>query len=998
MSVTVTGIEIIRSDFRSAGSDYLLGNIFQKCKAVIDYEQQTFIAGKTAQAIVLYDSSFPSGIYLTDSLSGGRFADFNVGDDIIFVGVTVDSSKWATHTATILSKPDNNTIKIDSAPATAAQDSDMVDGFLYVTSEPTGCRFFYGLPENSEATSFNSKIDGIEQQYKYGNSGGIPGTLTSMTQLFKKSAHLGTCQIKKTQTPAGGNNYKSIFQIEHTFYINPFYLDTQLTSLTNNIAPSYFDKQKCLKYVFKIQSHYDVDDPNIFLSATVDNKLGNSGWFDENFNGGQTNYSISNLTYVRVSDSLALTGIENVVSGTDKTTISFRINNTTDTPFRSGANATKVSLAVIVLPEDPTAYQNINELMADNYCFDRAVYTIGGAAQNGDNYGGAFQFIENFSVTLTSSSVLQCSFRAALGADVISKIANLTNKNFLIVAQTEDLALGVEASDAVALKVDLGEFVTTVGDLITFSDEGFIEHPINDLTDLSTSFTALSNDELVGRVDFQLETANYNPLINSIDCQIVAKKTDGTEAILQENNFTILGSQLIGGVQNPSITQPSGLKVASSEIRENISIQRLTTLDSGTKKGFRIAYPFVFRWEDWEQLILAGNLPVDFYDTTKDFNGYNHDWNRLGDFTNWDIYWRVNVNLTTDEGEQTETSETIIPHRTFDENSDWDCSIASYDQSGNALTNGVDPYIKGTINTEIRAVFEKVSGSVPSLAQVSMAIRILVFEQGNYIDSFVFSSVYDRESLSGQWWKSLNADGKVEITKAGAVFTGKADLSQVNLPTTNAKYTVIARIYESGFAATCSFSLQTGSGAGITEWQNAGLQDLALSQFLFFLDGLEQTSIQGASITGDTFTLAGKAGNTGDAFWALCSNNAVTGTATKTNSIAIGSGFSFELMLMFVNGVEMTTKSGTSYSNPNFTLPFKVTGPYKAWLPSSVLVIDSVQGSTYTNAAAAGYGLNEILIFVDGIFMNDKLNSWTVLSGTIDFGFVVNGLIKIVEI
>jgi len=1002
MSVEITNIDIRREDFRpsTAGTDYLLGNLFTKHKAIIDIEVATFVTANNFN-FTLDDTSvlnIGSNWAITDDNNSGRFREFFAGNEVkIFAG----ASSPFNGTYTIVKVQDNDNTLVISGASPSTSNTTMSVGYITVTDQPTGFRYFFGLPENNEVASFDSKIDGIEQQYKYGDSTGIGTSFVAMTQLFKKSAHLGSAQVKEVSSNTT-SIYVYTFQIEHTFFVNPFYLDTQLNNLLLGDAPTYFDKQKCLRYVFRVQSHYDVDNPNEFLAVEIDQKLGNTGWLDENFNGGQTNYSISDLSYTRVSDSLALTGIENVLGTSDTTTVAFRVLNTTDTPFREAGNATKLVCNIIVLPENPAAYQNINQLMKENYCFDRAVATANSVPTpvDGDEFGTNFQIIENLKATFVNSGRIDVEFTANLGSEVISKVANLTDKYFLIAISTEDLDLGNEASDAITLKVAVDQFTTTVGDLITFSNEGFIEHPENDLAEISTGFTAISNDEIVGRCDFTLDISEYNPSITDVDVQIVAKKTDGTEAVLQKNNISVSGVQTVGGVQNIQITNPTGFKVNPNEIRSNLLFQRETDLDSGDNKGFSIAYPFLFRWEYWEQLILAGNLPNDFFAKGQSFLGYNQDWNRLGDFADWNIYFRVKVNLLTDEGATSATSETEIPHRTFDENSDWSCSIASYDQSGNALTTGSSPYIDGTIDTEIRAVFEKVSGSVPALANVSMVLRILVFEQGNYIDNFSFSSDYDRSVVIDQWWKSINADGLVEITKSGAVFTGKVDLSQVNLPSVNGKYTIYARIYESGTVAVCSFGTTTSVMNDSANFNLGGLNGLTLSQFIIWVDGIEQTTITGASLSGTLFTFGGKV--TGDLF-AVCSNDAVIGSVSNSEEItnAYLVGKSAENILIWVSGVELSTKPTFSMNNVTGTASwaYKVNGNYKLFQADTVHVSDTiVNNDTYTSASLIGLNLTDQIFIIDGIFMNQKFNSFDTVTGTIDIGFKVTGNIKVVTL
>ena len=142
------------------------------------------------------------------------------------------------------------------------------------------------------------------------------------------------------------------FRIIHEFYITPFFLSAQYTDLQNGVAPSYFLNAECLKFIFRIEAGEDLSNPNSFQFSQTLDVSGNSGWFNESFNSGYTDYSVKSISY---EDDISTAAVPGIQLSSNKTRIKIIIENTISSPFLN--NNTDFTANFSYLPEFQTEYQ-----------------------------------------------------------------------------------------------------------------------------------------------------------------------------------------------------------------------------------------------------------------------------------------------------------------------------------------------------------------------------------------------------------------------------------------------------------------------------------------------------------------------------------------------------------------------------------------------------------------------------------------------------------------
>ena len=763
--------------------DYLKGNIFQKITMTAQIRIETWISPTTDDPILFGDPTFKTDDWVTDPTGAGRFADFNVDDSIVLNGV---SGGFTWSTATIQEKIDDNTIRLNqtTSPPISAN-----DGRIELDQQPEGATFDYGLIENTEAVNFLSKVDGSLMRYEHGSSP-MPTTFTSMNAVGKLDWQLGLitlddCQIKETTSGDDLTNNRYIFQIQQTFLIHPFFRHNQILDLLIPKAPKYFLQSKALRHVFRFRAFRELQDPNVYQELLFDDKIGNTGWFDEEYNGGDAEYEVTNLAY---SNSLGLTRDDTV-------TVTFDVENTAD---NTNGNAAYVCVNVIMLPEDETDYNNLNIYQYKNYAFDRAFATTGGGAVQGINNGTNNEIIKDLTVT-SGSGLVAVEFDIDFGSDVKSKIDSLTNKRYLIAAYA--VASGMTAEDAnyVTMLVDTKEIQVNIPNATVTVTNDFYKHDENTYTGAGAGAIDMSvEEEIVGDSLILLDrAAPFDDIqIENVSVQIIA--TDGTEeAILQEQVFDLSQAPEISGVRFVNDVFSNSLNVASNEIRKTVSFTRETSEDTGTQVAYRVRYPFLIRWEYWENLLI-GTLPADFLDTAEANNGYNHEWLRLDGLSGWSIIYRVKTEVLSLNTLKTIESDTTLTLHDYDDGGgNWDNGVITCLDGATTLDISGTPYIMDASagrNTTIHVEFDWIGvGAMPAAADVFVVFRIIPKENGTYIANDSLSSNWNRDSVSFL----TSASGLVSVSqKTATVMQADCEVDYTKLPAGVTDFTISAFIRE----------------------------------------------------------------------------------------------------------------------------------------------------------------------------------------------------------
>jgi hypothetical protein len=769
MAIKVTSIQFDSTLDNSGYSDFLTGNIGDALKIKVNFFIENTNVASADNTIIL--APVNENTLDVDTLIFCENTEFvsglKVGDELNLVDVTSPSTTIDCIVTEII---DSQTFRTDETFSNATKTS----GSIINVTNRKGLRYYYNFVENGN--NFESLTDPNELQlFTFNNLDYTSSTVENLKTTGQKTWQIGSVTIE----PLGIVDGKISYELIHNTFITPLHLANQLNDTENGIRPSYFKGGSTLNYICQIDLCRNLLDVNNF-ETVQSSVIGNVGWFNENFNGLQSNYTLNGIIYSNTINALDLNVNTEVVISIDCTDASF-------------TTSTKVNLGFIYLPGNESDYQENNRLLTDNFCFDSKIVVTNNTPSNGANFGNSKQVIKDVKSSFIDSSTIWVTANIELGSDYKTIINESDFKNYLLFVSVENIANDFDAKDRVNLIGDVNKFAIELADIELVKNEGtfFIEHPYDTRSFGVSTLDIQPVDDVVCNSEFYIDFTdleNDNVLIKSVTPSLRLKKSGQSDVILESNAINVDNSQIIidglYNIQNINFAQGREFKIPIEEIRKYITFSRNINNDSGNKRYYSLNYPFMMRWEYWKQLLLA-TYSKDFFANLQDFQGYNHNWTRLANVLGWSFIYQIDFVIERLGVLYNQTFTKSIVSKDFDSNTDWTTTIVS-----SGLENGGVKLIKGYEQTEITATFEKVTGTIPDVSAVAIVLWIETFESGGITDIRRISSVHDNDSQS--WF----IENLVDITSpSSGVFVGTCNIDNTKLPSNN-KYTIYARIYE----------------------------------------------------------------------------------------------------------------------------------------------------------------------------------------------------------
>jgi hypothetical protein len=324
---------------------------------------------------------------------------------------------------------------------------------LHGTTPVTSVDYFYNLIEKSATANYNSLVDAPNtMKYTAKNVSTANATPANMiAQGISKGWTLPSPYIP-TIAGAGVSSWIQTFTISHWFLIVPFDLSGQFENIENNIAPSYFIGDKCLKYVNGINARFQINDPCIPHTGAYTDCGGNTGWRDEQFNGGLPNYSLFTISYTDKATGDPVTALQYC----RETNVHIRLVNS----INGFISTLPMALSFFWLPKDNTLYKNTTTNMIDNFKFDRRYFIEGAPASNGDNYGTDNQVLTDVYAVIYSANVMDIYFTANLSTAFNNYLDASTQRDYVIQVAIQNQNINTTiGADRVCVKCDANTFI-----------------------------------------------------------------------------------------------------------------------------------------------------------------------------------------------------------------------------------------------------------------------------------------------------------------------------------------------------------------------------------------------------------------------------------------------------------------------------------------------------------------------------------------------------------
>jgi hypothetical protein len=506
-------------------------------------------------------------------------------------------------------------------------------GTFSVNKNPEGLDLSFNLVKNSTTGSENSLIDGEATRFTIDglNLFGI-NSFASMTQVGLKS---GMSKITSVVTRLADVATRQRYSIALTFKVSPW------------MDSSVFAGSECVKPWLKVKCLPQYNNPSVFLTTTnVQNA--NTGYKDENFNGLPKNYTLNYLTWKTLAN-VAMTAFD--YSQPSK----FEIR--VDGVFSASS---KLNLKLFFLPINDADYKN-NAFTHDQntilLCKSSPI-TVGSNADltSETHSSGANYVVSAINVTNnTTYSIISGTITPNMAFTTLLEDRQANDRNYKFWVRCENPTFDANSTDAVNLEIDSNAAIKTsvpLGAYKPLSDK-LLNHNYTSYLNGTTN-AVITEDDVLREFTFRW---TKNQRFSYISGRIWAYNIiTGAKFLLDEQTVNIESVPTISDGSIPvNYSQSRGFKLPETSEILRTTLLRVAGFDTATQFGLKFTFPFLTRWEYWQN---QANANADFYASK------NKDWQHYSADANWRM--QTEVAIKVDAGEY--LNPILFDVRTYD---DW---------------------------------------------------------------------------------------------------------------------------------------------------------------------------------------------------------------------------------------------------------------------------------------------------------------------------------------
>lgn len=608
-------------DFTDNSGDFtpnLAAEVGEKIQLVQEIDIQWFFQATSSDKVEF--ENLGSDLFRYKKVNGGWF-----GDDGFVATDTIDviSSGSPTISGTITNLS-QTWMTIQFSTTVTTPDGVTSISLFRGTSDLTALIYKFGLIENQEVFNTASKVTQHDQSYYASGMTEGGGAITFIPQGTYKDWQTGTGSVKRLTDPS---TYTQRFEIIHEFIVSPYYVDGQLTNLQNVVLPSLFTNNQSLKYAFRVDFRLALSYVGSAKVTIIDDVPGSVGWFEQNFNGFENLYSITDVNY---KDDAAASADGILSNGNSVITVTVAKS--------SGAfvSTDKIGAIVSFLAES-VDYQDKPTTLTENFMYDNNFCLADGTPVAGSG------IITETSAVLSGDDIV-LTIKTTYSTAQKTVLANKIAPNFLLAISIGDVTILNGNSDRVILiadalpydrNPDIPGLATLVSWLYFAQDDDIGVEPG------STDLIAWPEDGFASTFEFTIDL-NKNVFINSIEIKLVAfNGVTGTFFDLDSFFIPISGAIISGGVQQIEFTGSRGYTLASGSQFNDVTIT--TGANVGGIQTYTGTFSQKISWQDWIENLAVNTL---FYDNTKPNNNLNFKASNYSNISNYTINAAIVMNLT----------------------------------------------------------------------------------------------------------------------------------------------------------------------------------------------------------------------------------------------------------------------------------------------------------------------------------------------------------------
>ena len=612
----------------------------------------------------------------------------------------------------------------------------IVNVIVYTTKRPQGIKFTYGHLDNnnSQSNNLSSFIDGTFTQFLKEDTDLIAvNTKVPMNAIGNQSGmSVAFCNLKYL----GSRNFgiEHLYEIEIVYMLSPFFED--VTTFENNTPPAVVFDANCITDNFEVIGYPVYNNPNIEIKNELTNtdKLGNTGWFDENYNGLDNDFTITSVSYENAAGDVVtqldygnpikvtavIDGVQNI-SGQTKCSYGFAWIPIEENVYKQN--------------EYPF-YKNVKMNTGGNIATFQDVFNVSNAIdvtlRDGYSVDNSKMQVQN--VRFQNTAANQITFEAEFipNADFTTQFdaLDITERNYILWVNVADQTEEVNKSNRVSLLLDYSQLDTFIAPIGAYDGMNidFLNHTQdeNSVANICGDDYRIE-DEILARVRFQIDTATGSdiPIPTAITYGIIVERnSDGLTYEL--DNFKIDLTQYPDPTQY-NFSASKGFKLIAGNDKNFIKVDYYPALDSGTKLGVQGLYGFKIRWEDWlKRINVPAEIENDFYNNAELNNGINNDWYQWLSNTGYSMYFVVYTDAVLNGNNVRYKNTKPLDFVDYDDNTNIVTQFRYIRESdGTILNGGIDP-VTGTPlgvileNEQVRLIIDytKVVGTWGALANI----------------------------------------------------------------------------------------------------------------------------------------------------------------------------------------------------------------------------------------------------------------------------------------
>lgn len=545
---------------------------------------------------------------------------------------------------------------------------------------------------------------------------------------------------------------KRIYQFEIEYLISSFF--DSIANFENNQMPDFLQNDGSITDNFKIAFFPEWNNPNVSIRNELLNtaRLGNTGWFDENFNQLNNDFEIESIEYfdelgnpVESLDYSSKTKVKAVIGGVPNL----------------GPN-TECGFGFLWVPIDEVDYKNKttpfhrnvyvqNGRLTDGYNLDTTYSDI----VNGSGIDGGAMNVDTIKFTNVSGKIVfEANFvpNAQFFAQFESK--EEIDRNYIIWISVADGNLVRNLSDRVSLLADFGQMTKNIPPAgeYPYIDNLFLEHPEESDAVGVTVLDGITQDDFLCRLPFRIPTDDsiqFTRMTFGV-CAYNIAENRSFDLEKYEVDMTAYSNDA-DGIPQFQLDASRGFKLVDGNNKNWVKIQRDETLDVEGFSGHMAFFATKVRWEDW---ILNNDTPNDFFDASEDNNGFHNDWIHYFRTVGWKLYFFVNIIATEDDELKLYENKWKFNLVDYDENDNVDVAHFYYRDSDNTLINiGTDPQtgrplgvILSNEKTRIEMDFTIMDSGTWTLLETYGVITIEIDKGAGRFEMRQLSSVWNSES------------------------------------------------------------------------------------------------------------------------------------------------------------------------------------------------------------------------------------------------------------